>query len=338
MYLSIVIPCLIAFLGTFFITPYFIKILKLEGIVGHDQMKKGKPKIPEMGAPPVIFGFIAGIFAYVFAQTFFIQTITSNQLLYLLAAITTIIIIAFIGVIDELTCLIKENQGKTGFKAFKRKGLSKITQTLIPLPAAIPLMAVSAGITALTIPIFGYFDFGIIYPLIIIPLAITGAANATNMLAGFNGLETGIGIVLLSFLGYFAYINNSFSAALLAFTFAASLIAFLIYNWYPAKIFPGGLTYVIGAAIASVAIIGQIQKFALLCFAPFFIELILKAKSKFKAENFGTLQKNGTLKAPKKAGSLTHVVMKMGKFKEHQVSTILILSFAVWCLFVLMVI
>lgn len=338
MHLSIIIPCLIAFLGTFFVTPYFIKKLRLEGIVGHDQMKKGKPKIPEMGAPSVIFGFISGIFAYIFAQTFFIQTMSSNQLLYLLAAITTIIILAFIGVLDELTCLIKENQGKKGFKAFKRIGLKKRTQTLLPLPAAIPLIAVSAGVTALTIPIFGYFDFGIIYPLIIIPLAITGAANATNMLAGFNGLETGIGIVLLSFLGYFAYISNSFSAALLAFVFAASLIAFLIYNWYPAKIFPGGLTYVIGAAIATVAIIGQIQRFALLCFAPFFIELILKAKTKFKAENFGTLQKDGTLKAPKKAGSLTHVVMKMGKFKEHQVSTILILSFAVWCLFVLMVI
>ena len=71
-HLSVIIPSIIAFLGTYIATPYFIKILKLEGIVGHDQMKPGKPQVAEMGAPPVMFGFLAGIFAYIAAQTFLI--------------------------------------------------------------------------------------------------------------------------------------------------------------------------------------------------------------------------------------------------------------------------
>ncbi len=339
MYLSVIIPSIIAFFVTYFSTPYFIKLLKLEGIVGYDLMKRGKPKIPEMGAPPVLFGFLGGIFAYIAAKTFLIGSINQTQLLHLMAAITTLIIITFIGVLDELTCLIKEREGKSGFELFKRKGLSKIAQFLLPFPAAIPLMAISAGVSIMAIPFFGVVDFGILYPLIIVPFAIVGAANATNMLAGFNGLQAGLGIVLSIFLGIYSYINGSFTAALLAFVFAASLLAFLKYNWYPAKIFPGGLDYLVGAVIAVIAIVGNVEKFAFLCFLPWFVELFLKLRSKFKAENFGILQKDGTLKAPyKKVYSLTHIVMKLGKFKEWQVSLILITSVAIWCTFIFLVI
>ena len=336
MYLSIIISSIIAFLGTYFATPYFIRILKLEGIVGYDLMKKGKPRIPEMGAPPVLFGFLGGLFTYIGAQTFLIGSLSQKQLLHLMAAITTLIIITFIGVLDELTCLIK---GKKQGLFLKRKGLSKLAQFLLPFPAAIPLMAVSAGVSKMSVPFFGVVDFGMIYPLVLVPIAIVGASNATNMLAGFNGLEAGLGFVLSMFLGLYAYLHGSFGAALIGFTFAASLLAFLRYNWYPAKIFPGGLNYVIGCVIAIMAIVGNMEKFAFLCFLPWFVELFLKIRSGFKAENFGVLQKDGTLKAPyKKVYSLTHIVMKLGRFKEWQVSLILIVSVAIWCAFIFMVV
>ena len=331
MFLSILIPCLIAFIVTYLITPTFIKILKLEGIVGRDQMKPKKPLIPEMGAPPIVFGFIAGIFAYIAAQTFIIKSLDLQQLVSLMAAILTILMIAFIGMLDELTTLMKKKDtGK--FKEYKRLGLKKWIQVVLPFSAAFPLMAIAAGVTTITVPFIGSINIGIIYPLVLVPIAIVGATNATNMLAGFNGLQAGLGIVLCSFLGVFAYLQNSYGAALIAFVFVAVLLAFLKYNWYPAKIFPGGLDYVVGAAIASIAIIGNIEKFAVLCFVPWFLELILKARSKFKAESFGVLQKDGTLKAPyKKSYSLLHVIMKLGRFNEWQVSAILISLVAVWC-------
>lgn len=330
---SIIIPSLISFLVTYIATPYFIKILKLEGLVGHDQMKPGKPLVPEMGAPPVLFGLIAGIFTYIIVQTFLMRAIDQAQLLYLMAVITTLILITFIGVIDELTCLIKNKREGSGlFERFKRKGLSKLSQFFLPVPAAIPLMVVSVGVTMAAVPFLGNVNFGIIYPLIIVPIAILGAANATNMLAGFNGLQAGLGIVLSIFLGVFAYMHGSIAAALLAFVFAAALFAFLRYNWYPARIFPGGLDYLVGAVIACIAVIGHIETFAFLCFLPWFVELFLKLPDGFKAENFGILQKDGTLKAPyKQPKSLTHIVMNSGKFKEWQVSLIVILGIAVWC-------
>jgi len=321
-----------AFFGTLLITPKFIRLLELEGIVGRDMMKKNKPEIAEMGAPVVLFGFLGGIFIFIAGHTFMSHFLTTENLLTLLAVISTIMIITFIGVLDELTCLVKEREGRGLFEKFKRKGLSQWMQFILPFPAAIPLMAISAGVSTVSVPFIGAVNLGILYPLLLVPIAIVGTSNATNMLAGFNGMQAGIGIVMMAFLGIFAYINGSYVAFILALVFAAALLAFLVYNWYPAKIFPGGLDYLVGTMIGCIAIVGNIEKFALICFAPWFLELILKARSKFKAENFGILQKDGTLKAPyEKNYSLLHIIMHAGKFKEWQVSAIMIGIVFIWC-------
>lgn len=338
MCLYLIISGLLAFFTTLFATPYFINVLKLEGIVGIDIMKKNKPKIPEMGAPPVIFGFIVGVFAYIFAQQYITHAINERDLLYFMGAITSIIILAFVTSLDELTTLMKKREGKKGLEKYKRIGLKQYSQVVLMVLASLPLVAIGAGIHMLHIPFVGNVEIGILYPLVIIPIAVIGASNATNMLAGFNGLTAGLGVVSLSILGVYAYLNGTISAAAISFIFVATLIGFLKYNWYPAKIFPGGLDYLIGGVIAIVAIIGNIEKLALLIFVPWFVELFLKARSKFKAENFGIIQKDGTLKAPyKKTYSLTHVVMKLGKFKEWQVTLILVAAIGIWQLAVLLV-
>jgi UDP-N-acetylglucosamine--dolichyl-phosphate N-acetylglucosaminephosphotransferase len=332
---SILVPMAIAFIGSYWIAPKFIRLLELEGIVGTDVQKKEKPKVAEMGAPIVLFGFLGGIFAYIGAQTFLIRGMMANELVTILAVISTLMIITFIGVIDELTCLVKEREGQGLFEKFKRKGLSQWMQVILPLPAAIPLMAISAGVSTLSIPLIGTFDIGILYPLIVVPLAIVGTSNATNMLAGFNGLQAGLGIVMMLFLGSYAYFNGSVAAAVLAFVFMAALFAFIRYNWYPAKIFPGGLDYIVGTMIGVLAVIGNMEKFAVICFAPWFLELLLKARSRFKAENFGIIQNDGTLKAPdSKIGSVTHIVMRLGRFTEWQVSLIIIIGITLWCAFI----
>lgn len=329
---SLVIAMVAAFLGTLFITPKFIRLLQLEGIVGRDMMKKDKPVVAEMGAPVVLFGFLGGIFIFIAGHTFVTKLLATEQLLTMLAVVTTIMIITFIGMLDELTCLIKEREGRGLFEKFKRKGLSQWMQFILPLPAAIPLMAISAGESIISIPFIGAINIGILYPLVLVPIAIIGTSNATNMLAGFNGMQAGIGIVMMIFLGSYAYANGSAVSLVLALVFAAALLAFIIYNWYPAKIFPGGLDYLVGTMIGCIAIVGNIEKFALICFAPWFIELVLKARSRFKAENFGILQKDGTLKAPSnKNYSLLHIIMHAGRFKEWQVSAIMIGLIFMWC-------
>jgi len=323
---------LASFLVTFFLTPIYIRFIKAVGIVGVDVHKKNKAKIAELGGLCVVSGFLAGLFLYITIQTFVYNTITKPNLIDILAVISTILIVTFIGFLDCLTSLMKLREGKSKLEKFKRVGLRKVISFLLPFPAAVPLIAVKAGVDVMSVPLFGDVSFGLIYPLLLVPIAIVGASNATNMLAGFNGMESGMGFVVFITLGIFSLAKGRFLAAMLSFTFAFALLAFLKYNRYPAKIFPGDLNYVIGAMIACVAIVGNIEKFAIICFLPWFVEFFLKLRSKFKAENFGILQADGTLKTPyKKSYSLTHVVMKLGKFKEWQISGIMILLEIVVC-------
>jgi len=321
--LSLIIACFISVLTVIFITPKFIKFLSAAGITGRDIQKKDRPIIPEMGGPAVLTGFLAGIFLFIWIRVFLYGELIG--LVELFASITTILIITIIGMFDDLSSLSKR-AGKDNFGNLKRIGLKQWQKPLLTLPAAIPLMAIMAGNTSLTIPLIGQMDIGILYPLFIVPFAIMGASNATNMLAGMNGLESGLGFVLLSTLGIYGLIHGNITAAAIAFTFAFALFGFLKFNWYPAKIMPGdSVPYAIGAAVAVIAVIGGMEKFAVYVFALWFIEFLLKARSKFKAESFGILMADGTLQAPyEKIYSITHVIMKIGRFRENQIVAIII--------------
>ncbi|MEM7825894.1 MAG: glycosyl transferase family 4, partial [Candidatus Aenigmatarchaeota archaeon] len=117
-----------------------------------------------------------------------------------------------------------------------------------------------------------------------------------------------------------------------------SLIAFLIFNKYPAKVFPGNtLTYATGALIACTAILGNMEKIAVFLFIPYFLEFLIKAKNKFKTECFGIPQKNGSLKAPGRIGSLTHALLKFVRSEKGVVFSIvaieLLLVFLAFVLF-----
>jgi UDP-N-acetylglucosamine--dolichyl-phosphate N-acetylglucosaminephosphotransferase len=331
--LSLLLSVLASFVVVFLLAPKYIRFLEKIGLTGIDIQKKERPVIAEMAGPLVLIGLLLGIFLFIGIQTFLYGGI--QDIVKIFAAISTVMIVTFIGVFDDLGGLVKRSADN---KEFKRIGLKQWQKPLMTLPAAIPLMAVMVGDTTMALPFLGNINFGIFYTLILIPIAMVGASNAYNMIAGMNGLEAGLGVVLLSSLGIYAYFQGEIAAALLALTLAAGLLALLRFNWYPAKIMPGdSLTYLIGASVATIAIIGNMEKFALLAFLPWIVEGILKLRSRFKAENFGVLQADGTLKAPyPSVYSLTHIAMKIRRFKEWQVVSFLIIIEAVLCAFLLL--
>lgn len=269
-------------------------------------------------------GLFMGIMTYVFFQTFYFHY--NQPTLYLFAGLTTIIMITFVGFIDDL--LIKSKEASSGLKQWQKP--------MLTLTAAIPLMVVNAGVTTMWIPIIGRIDLGLIYPLILIPLGVIGAANMVNMLAGINGLETGMGIIYIGMLGLYAYVNGSETAALIALLIFTALIAFYIFNKYPAKILPGdSLTYLLGASIAVIAILGNIEKAAIIVSIPFFIEFILKSRSKFKAKSYGYYHK-GKIKSyhGKKIYSLVHLLTRTGNYTEKQITTFFIVLELIFCLLI----
>ncbi len=282
--LSIIAAVALSFAISYITIPIFNKFMIAAGIVGRDIMKRKAELIPDMGGSGVITGFLAGIFIFIGLEVF--ASKNSTDLINILASLNTILIITLIGIFDVLTALMKKKEGLGIFERLKRRGIPSWFYFFIPLPAAVPLMAVNAGVTYMSLPFIGRVELGLIYPLILIPLAVLCCSNATNFLAGFNGLEAGMGFVLHLSLGIFALLSNRLAAAAIALVFAAALASFFRYNWY-GRVFPGDLNYTIGAVCACVTVLGNMEKFTILCFTPWIFEAMLKALSGFKAENFG---------------------------------------------------
>lgn len=320
---SLVAAVAFSFLASYVTIPVFNRFIVATGIVGRDIMKKKSGPIADMGGPGVITGFVLGVFIFIGLEVFALHN--TADLINILASLNTILIITIIGIFDVLTALMKRREGSGIFESLKRRGIPSWFYFFIPLPAAVPLMAVNAGVASMVLPFIGRVQLGLIYPLILVPLAVLCCSNATNFYAGFNGLEAGTGVVLHLSLGVFALATGHVAAAVIALTFTAALASFFRYNWYPAKVFPGDLNYTIGAVAACVTILGNMEKFAILCFIPWIVEAVLKAISGFKAENYGILQPDGTVKPREdKVRSLTHLVMRSGSFTEKQVVSILI--------------
>lgn len=279
-----------------FLTSAWIKIARSAGLTGKDMNKIGNQRIAEGGGIAVVASFAFSVLFYVFLKTFYLHT--STNIVEAFAILSTILLAAFVGFIDDIL----------GWKI----GLKQWQKPLLTIPIALPLAVISAGTSVMALPFFGMINFSLLYPLLIVPGGIVGAANGFNILGGLNGLEAGMGAVILSALGVATLLTNQFWLGMIIFSAVAALVAFLFFNWHPAKVFPGdSLTYSVGALIASVAIIGGAEKIAVLLFLPYFIEVVIKARWRFKSECFSVPNPDGSIRAPEKIGSLTHVAMKL---------------------------
>lgn len=318
-----IIIILATFVTTLFLTKMWIRAAKAFGLVGKDMNKFDKRQVAEAGGVAVIFATIFGLFFFIFLKTFLLQTET--HFVELLSVAVTVLLAGFLGFIDSVL----------GWK----KGLKQWQKPLLTIPIALPLMVLNAGHATMNIPFLGTIDFGLLYPLLIVPLAVVGAANGFNLLAGYNGLEAGLGAIILSTLGFVALKTGASWLALVAFIAVAALLAFLLFNWYPARVFPGdSLTYGIGALIAVIAILGNMEKLALFLFIPFFIDAILYAKCRFvnKLGDFQAFAKpnsDNSLELPyKKLGDCTHIALWLLKkvkkkvFERDVVTSILLVE------------
>ncbi|MAG07424.1 glycosyl transferase family 4 [Candidatus Pacearchaeota archaeon] len=295
---------LVSFLVTVLFLPSWIRRTKRANLVGKDLNKNNSVEISEAGGIIVIAGFLLGVLFYLAIRTFSFNT--SINTIEILALISTILIVSFIGFIDDIL----------GWKI----GLGKRFRILLVIFAAIPLMVINAGTSIVYIPFLGVTNLGILFPLVLIPIGIAGAAISFNFLAGYNGLEAGQGIIILTALALASWLTGSAWLSVIALCMVGSLIGFLFFNSYPSQVFPGDvLTYSVGALIAIMAILGNYEQFAVFIFIPYIIETVLKSRGQLKKESFGVPQSDGSIKNKyKKFYGLEHVsIFLLEKFKKN---------------------
>jgi len=274
----LVLILLISFLASFVLFPAMILRLKKAGIVGKNMNSEIQEEVAEMGGLVMVAGFGAGIFTVIAVKTFF-DIFPSVDLISILVALSTILIVVLIGIFDDLVSMPQQ------IKAF------------MPLFAALPLIVIKEGNTFMRIPFWGNVNFGLLYTLVIIPLEVSIAANAVNMLAGFNGLEVGMGIIAMGSLAVIAYLMGKITVLVILLAALGAILAALYYNWYPAKILVGDVgTLSIGAIIAAVVIMGNFEIAGAILLIPYIIDFLIKAKNHFPY-SFG-IYRDGKLYCP----------------------------------------
>lgn len=301
LFLLVVFIC--AFAATAFTLVKLIPKLKDAGLTGQDMHKTGKPVVAEMGGTAIVVGFVGAALIGIGLHTFFGFQF---QLAAVMAALLSVTITSLIGLYDDMF------------------DMRQWVKALLPLAAAMPLVAVEivGSHSAISIPLLGTIQFGLLYPLLLIPLAIAICANLTNMVAGFNGLEAGLGIIMFATLAIVAFLNGQTEMTMLCVAMLGALVGFIPFNWYPARVFIGDVgTFSIGAALAAAVIISSLKAAGAILMIPFVVDWFLKAASGFP-KSFATLGPDGRLHAPagRPRGLADLILQVTGGMKEKQLT------------------
>lgn len=121
---------------------------------------------------------------------------------------------------------------------------------IVQLVAAIIVVLSGLEITYINFPFGHVIEFGY-FSIPITILWIVGITNAINLIDGLDGLAGGVSIIALITIGGLAISLGDPFVALISFLLIGSTLGFLVFNFYPAKIFMGDtgamfLGYMIG--------------------------------------------------------------------------------------------
>ena len=258
MKITIALAFVAAFVLTALFTRILIPILKSKKMgqkildIG-PRWHKGKEGTPTMGglafiAASTICVIVAGIVAY-----FGIGNVENSFFPKLAISFLFAIMCGVIGMIDDYT----------KFTHGKNKGLSAGQKYLLQLVAAgifLALLRITNIVsTSIAIPFFNVdIELGIFYYIIML-LLITGVVNSVNLTDGIDGLASSVTAIVGAFFLIVGFFLSSESTCILASVMSGCCLGFLVYNFYPAKVFMGdtGSLFLGGLVIALSILVGN---------------------------------------------------------------------------------
>jgi len=211
-----------SFFITFISTIFFIKILikysSRIGLVDKPGYRKIHDReIPTIGGLAIVLSFIPVIIIY----TIFNWHVYSVDL-FLVSILFSTLIIFLTGLIDDI------------------KGLSALSKFIFQLIASV-IVVVAAKFSFIEFNFFGTEYFELI-SIVLSIIYIIGITNAINLIDGLDGLAGGVSLIIaISFLGLgiLAPSGVKIGYIYVLIPLTGSLIAFLLYNKEPARIFLG---------------------------------------------------------------------------------------------------
>jgi len=210
--LDILLTGSVSFIITFLAVPIIIQISKLKKLYDvPDERKVHTQPIPSLGGVGIFGGFLL-------ASLLSISIYTNPEFQYYFAAA---FVIFFLGLKDDLVVL-------TATKKFIGQVIA--TSILIHLGGL--------RITSMH-GLFGINELPEAFSMALTYLTIIVVINSFNLIDGIDGLAGSLGLLTMLVFGVYFFAIDMPAYALLSFAMAGSLIAFLIFNNNPARIFMG---------------------------------------------------------------------------------------------------
>lgn len=117
------------------------------------------------------------------------------------------------------------------------------------------MLYANLGITILNVPFVGTFDLGIVY-IPFATLVIISFANAVNITDGLDGLASGVLLISLFGLWFLSASILDIPLSMFIALWIGSLVSFIYFNVYPARMFMGDVgSLAFGATLAVVGLL-----------------------------------------------------------------------------------
>ncbi|MBR4230967.1 MAG: phospho-N-acetylmuramoyl-pentapeptide-transferase [Bacilli bacterium] len=262
--LSIFLGYVIAISLGFIIVPLFKKIGLVQNVSRSINLRHlVKDKTPTMG------GLIFILPSVIILSFLFINKNVSFAINFIIVIIS-FILYAFLGFLDDFLKI----------KYHNNKGLSILKKFIIEILIALSIFIIFILMGNSTVISFLNFkiDLNYLYGIFILLLMIS-TTNAVNITDGLDGLCAGISLIAFLTYGIIAWKYNHIVGneliAIFCFIMVGSLLGFLHFNFYPAKIFMGDLgSLALGGSIAAISIILKIELSLLIIGFVFVIETL----------------------------------------------------------------
>ncbi len=211
---NILLSGIVAFIITFFVIPIVIKVARLKKLYDvPDERKVHVTPIPSLGGIGIFVGFILALL--LFADG-------SLSPIALESYVAGFVVIFFVGIKDDIL----------NISPIKKLGGQILVSVILMFKSNL-LITNMHGFLGIN-----EIHQSVSYFLTLVTIVVT--MNAYNLIDGVDGLAGTISIVTCSALGFFFLTSNDLLYSLMAFSFAGSLVAFLIYNFsHSNKIFMG---------------------------------------------------------------------------------------------------
>jgi len=215
----------IAFIVSYILTPYMARVGKKQNMMdmpGHRKIHE--EAIPNLGGIVIFFGFLLSLL--------FVIQIEGQVKALLIGGV----IILLLGVVDDIANLSP-----------KHKFLIQMIPALIVIIYNSDLINSFIVNQLKSLDLLGY----LLYPILI--FWIVGITNSINLIDGLDGLACGVSLIALVAFLILGLRQNLETLSLISIALAGSILAFLRFNFYPAKMFLGdsGSTFA-GFMLASV--------------------------------------------------------------------------------------